>query len=64
MRWRTLPGGRLVSAAIPSRPKCRIDTGINGKKEFAVFSNPITPGSAITLLALPFIANKSLVQSP
>jgi hypothetical protein len=53
-----------VGAAIPSRPKCRIDAGINGKKEFAVFSDPITPGSTITPLALPFIANKSLVQSP
>jgi hypothetical protein len=53
-----------VSAAIPSRLKCRIDAGINGKKEFAVFSDPITPGSTVTLLALPFIANKSLVQSP
>ena len=40
------------------------DDGMNGKKEFAVFSDPITPGSTVTLLALPFIANKSLVQSP
>jgi hypothetical protein len=42
-----------------------MDNRINGKKEFAVFSDPITPGSTTrTVLALPFIANKSSVQLP
>jgi hypothetical protein len=57
--------GRAGERRNSIRLRCRMDDRGNGKKDFAVFSDPITPGSTTrAVLALPFIANKSSAQLP